>query len=196
MLINTKSSAETKKFATRFAKYILGFLKSRASGSATIISLEGNLGAGKTTFVQGFAKALGIEEKISSPTFVVMKSYKIPPRLRKVRGSSPEHSETKNYKLKTINCVLYHIDCYRLEKPEELLGLGFKDILRDPAAIILIEWGDRVRRILPKNHTTLKFSHAGKNVRSIEMTGFSGILGTKSSLDSRLRGNDKKRRLR
>lgn len=105
---------------------------------AVVVSLEGELGSGKTTFSQGFAKGLGVKERVLSPTFVIVKPYKI-------RNTRYE--------------VFYHIDCYRLKKPEELLELGFKEIVENPNAIVLIEWGNRVKRILPKHTVRISFSY-------------------------------------
>ena len=71
------------------------------------------------------------------------------------------------YKLKIKNYKLFiHIDAYRI-KPKELAALGFQDLLRDPLNIILIEWADRVKKILPKNHIEIKFEHISNNKRKI-----------------------------
>ena len=94
-----------------------------------IFALVGDLGSGKTTFTQAFLRALGVRGKITSPTFLIFKSYNL---------------KSKIYK------TAYHIDCYRLNNPEELLSLGLKKILADPKNIILIEWADRIKKTLPK----------------------------------------------
>src|SRR3989344_466635 len=97
---------ETKKIAENLAKEI-----KPNKNSATVIGLYGELGSGKTTFMKFFASSLGITETIQSPTFVIMKFYKIPP----------------NYLLPTTKySSLIHIDAYRLEKEEELLKLGWQ----------------------------------------------------------------------
>lgn len=93
----TKSEKETKEVAEDFAKKILK--KSIQDNNAIIVGLIGDLGAGKTTFAQGFAKGLGIRQKIASPTFVIL----------------------KNYKTQTTRHKLIHIDAYRLENEKELL---------------------------------------------------------------------------
>jgi len=141
MRICSASSKETKQIAARLAKTIS--LSSSRSG-ALVLALEGNLGAGKTTFIQGFAKALGVKENVLSPTFVLMKVYKVRCRVSGVR-CYPKH--------------LIHIDCYRLDSPKDLLHFGFKDLLKDKDAVILIEWADRIRRIIPKDATWIKFEH-------------------------------------
>lgn len=107
-----------------------------------VLALVGELGSGKTTFVQGFAKGLGVKGKIPSPTFILIRRYKL---------------KTKHYKL------LYHIDCYRLDNPvKELPGLGFKKIIANPRAIVMVEWADRVKSLLPPHTIWISFTHTGK----------------------------------
>lgn len=134
--IYTKSAKETQ----RAARILAGVL--RPSGRATVVALEGELGAGKTTFVQGFARALGVREKIKSPTFVLMKIYAL----------------TKNKTFKHF----VHIDCYRMQNSKDLTHLGLKEILRDRGAVILIEWADRIKKTLPRDAIKLTFLHGKK----------------------------------
>lgn len=142
----TKSPSKTKKLGEILAKKILKLGNKKI---AVIIGLEGDLGGGKTTFLQGFAKGLGVKEKILSPTFVIMKKFKI------------NHLTIKQFS------HFYHIDCYRIEKPKEILGLGFKKIIFNPQNIIAVEWADRIRKVMPKDITTLKFGFIDKNARKI-----------------------------
>lgn len=139
----TKSGAQTQKLASGFAHQLL---KSKPAKKAVIIGLIGDLGSGKTVFAQGFAKGLGVKECVVSPTFVLERIYKL---------------KTKNYRL------FIHIDAYRIEKPKEIMDLGFKDLVRDCRNIVLIEWADRVKSILPKNSVKIKFEHIDKNKRKI-----------------------------
>jgi len=106
-----------------------------------IFALVGDLGAGKTTFVQAFLKALGVKGRVMSPTFVIMRSYK----LKDGRKA-------------------YHLDGYRIKKDKEFVDLGFKELIKDPKNIILIEWADRVKKLLPPETIWLEFKH-GKNSR-------------------------------
>ena len=123
----------------------------------TIIALEGELGSGKTTFVQGFAKGLGIKEKILSPTFVILKKFVIPSLdLPSRRGG--HNSQFVNF---------FHIDCYRIKKSKELLDLGFKGIIFNSQNIIAIEWADRIEKIIPKKAIWIKFKFVDKNIRKI-----------------------------
>ena len=143
----SQSPAQTKKLGEFLAKEIL---KAPLRKRAFLIGLEGDLGGGKTTFLQGFAKGLRIKEKILSPTFVIMKKFIIP---------------KKNIGDTYVN--FYHIDCYRVEKSKEILNLGFKKIITSPKNIVAIEWIDRVKKILPKKSLILKFALANINQRRI-----------------------------
>ena len=103
------------------------------------------MGSGKTTFVQGFAKGLGIKHRILSPTFVLMKKYKIP--------------NTKKQ--------FYHIDCYRIKKAPDLSALNLEKLFLNPLNIITIEWAEKIKNILPKNTIILNFKHQNQNQREI-----------------------------
>lgn len=143
--IISRSKSETQKAAASLAKELL---KSNfTSGGAAVVALEGNLGSGKTTFVQGFARALGVRENVLSPTFVLMKVYPL----------------TKAKKFKH----LIHIDCYRLDSSKDLLHIGFKYLVKDQEAIILIEWADRVRSLIPRSAVWIKFKHGKRSCERI-----------------------------
>lgn len=157
----TKSKEETQKFAGDFAKKILS--KKQTPRKAIIIGLIGNLGAGKTTFIQGFAKGLGIKKKIISPTFVILKKIKITKRSKiqsRILGTKSKISSFKN---------LIHIDAYRLENPHELLNLGWRELLNNSQNIILIEWADKIKKILPKNHIKINFKFIDETKREMSI---------------------------
>src|SRR3989344_1068593 len=139
----TYNFQQTQKIGENLAKQIL---KQNLGNIATVLGLQGELGAGKTTFLQGFAKGLGIEEKVNSPTFVIIKKFKIP------------NSSFKFF---------YHIDCYRLSTPKEILDLGFNEIMLNPENIVAIEWPEKIKKIMPKNATLIKFKHSEENKREI-----------------------------
>ncbi len=126
---------------------------------ALIIALQGNLGSGKTTFIQGLAKGLEIKENILSPTFVIQKDFSL-----KLSAKGGSAFGRKNYK------SFYHIDAYRLKNPKELLELGFKELIRNPENLIVIEWADKIKKLLPRNILRIKFvslreiSRRGKNL--------------------------------
>jgi tRNA threonylcarbamoyladenosine biosynthesis protein TsaE len=113
---------------------------------ATLVGLHGELGSGKTTFVQLVGKKLGVKESITSPTFVIMKSYSL---------------TAKRYTL------LVHIDAYRLDSGKDLLALGWQEIMADPKNLILLEWPERVSDILPKNYPCLDFQFMDDTTRKI-----------------------------
>ncbi len=117
--------------------------------NALVLALSGNLGSGKTIFTQGLARGLGILQNIVSPTFVIMKQYNIPHPT-----SNIQH--------------LYHIDCYRIQE-KDLLELDFKDILRQSQNIIVIEWAEKVKDILPQNSIWLKFEYFDQDKRKIKI---------------------------
>ncbi|MDP3963026.1 MAG: tRNA (adenosine(37)-N6)-threonylcarbamoyltransferase complex ATPase subunit type 1 TsaE [bacterium] len=160
----TKSAAETKRVAKHIAAYAQLARKTFQPHHALVISLEGNLGAGKTTFTQGFARALGIRQHLTSPTFVVMKKY---------AGQKYKSQITHHKSIKRLPLALYHIDCYRLHSPEELSAIGLETIINNPYAIVLIEWGDRIKKLLPPNRLTIRFAHAGGNRRKISIINLS-----------------------
>ncbi len=139
----TKSARQTQEIAAKLSREIL---KLKPNKKSVVIGLIGELGSGKTIFAKGFAKGLGLKENITSPTFVLMKVYSL---------------RVTHYS------YLVHIDAYRLENSKDLIDLGFKNLIRDPKNIILIEWADRIKNILPKNCLRIKFEHKDKNKRKI-----------------------------
>jgi tRNA threonylcarbamoyladenosine biosynthesis protein TsaE len=150
----TNSPAQTKKLGEILAREILTSSKKHGGERkrALIIALVGNLGGGKTTFLQGFARGLRIKQKILSPTFIIMRKFKI--------DLSASRSVPK-FK------YFYHIDCYRIQKQKEILVLGLKKIVQRPQNIIAIEWADRIKEILPKDSLRLKFEFVNERARKI-----------------------------
>lgn len=108
--------------------------------SATVIALTGNLGAGKTTFVQALAKKLGITDTVQSPTYVLMKSYPI----------AYAHFT-----------MFIHIDAYRLETPEEFKTLQPESFLGGMENLVCIEWPEKIAGMLSKPDITIRFSADG-----------------------------------
>ncbi|OGZ52785.1 MAG: tRNA (adenosine(37)-N6)-threonylcarbamoyltransferase complex ATPase subunit type 1 TsaE [Candidatus Ryanbacteria bacterium RIFCSPLOWO2_01_FULL_48_26] len=121
--------------------------KSKTEG-AFIIALSGDLGAGKTTFVQGFARGLGIKKRATSPTFIIFRRFAIP--------------KVESHKSKVES--LYHVDAYRIKKSADLTALGFKEILKDPKNIVLIEWPENIKKILPKTVFWVRFKHGRREL--------------------------------
>lgn len=132
----TKSFKQTQKLGQKLAQEILKYKKAKA----VVLCLYGDLGGGKTTFLQGFAKGLGIKQKVLSPTFVIMKKF----------GN------------------FYHIDAYRLQNEKDASELGLKEIFKNPENIVAIEWPERIKKLLPKNVIKIKFKFISKNERTID----------------------------
>lgn len=107
------------------------------SRSAAVVALHGELGAGKTTFVQMVAKAIEINESVTSPTFVVMKQYSL--------------EDAKN----GIE-QLVHIDAYRIENENEMMPLHFSELLDTKGVLICIEWAEKINKLLPQNLIDIK----------------------------------------
>ncbi len=129
-----------------FAGHFVESLPKRRSEKAHVIGLSGELGAGKTAFVQEVAKVLGVQRSVTSPTFVVAQAYPI---------THPVFER------------LVHIDAYRLEKMDRDT-VGWNSYLENPANLILIEWPDRIPGGVPKEARGLQFTVVGDTVRDIE----------------------------
>lgn len=137
--IITNNSQETQKAGETFVKRIFPL----SLTEPIILALYGNLGAGKTTFVQGLAKGLGIEKRIISPTFVIIRSYDVP---------------------------FYHVDLYRLENESQIENTGLLEILKKPNAIIAIEWPEKMGSLLPKKRLDVRFEYLEEEKRKITIT--------------------------
>lgn len=161
----SKSVGDTHKIAEEIVKRVAGsrdhFKK------AAVVALFGELGSGKTSFVQGAAKALGISERVLSPTFIILRVSKIP---RPV----PAPLQLADF------THFIHIDCYRLNNSEpvrdathgtaggELKKLGWDDIVSTPQNIIFVEWAEKIEDILPKDTIKIHFTFVNENKREIE----------------------------
>lgn len=155
MKIVTHSEEENLKVAKNFLE------KVKPKDTAVVVGLYGNLGAGKTAFTKAVARNFGIEDIITSPTFVIMKIYSIENKSSRSVGfvgvGSLETIGTQYSVLSTKYFKhLIHIDAYRLEKETELLNLGWEQIISDPQNIIFIEWPERVAGIVPE-HIKVRF---------------------------------------
>ena len=157
LTITTKTAYETKKVAEVFFKEVLRRLN---KPRACVLGLNGELGAGKTAFAQGIARALGIKEKIQSPTFVLMKTYGIK------KSSKTRHPFSR----------FVHIDCYRMHTYRDAKPLDLKDILQDPHALVVIEWADQIKRVLPTDIITITFEHGEK--RNERIISFNDRIGS------------------
>lgn len=135
--ISTSSAQETRALAARLAAH---------AEPGDLVLLVGELGAGKTTFVQGLGEALGVGEQITSPTFTLAREYE---------GRIP----------------LHHLDVYRLEQIEEVLDLALPELL-DSGALTLIEWGDAIIPVLPADYLEVRLEYGeGDDERVISLHG-------------------------
>ena len=116
-----------------------------ASSSSIIIELVGDVGAGKTTLVRGLAKGLGVEEPVTSPSFTISKSY---------AGKEK---------------TLVHYDFYRLDDPG-IMSEDLEENLKNPNNIIVIEWGESVKNLLPENHTKITIKYNDDDTREVEIS--------------------------
>ncbi len=136
----TNGFEETQNAGEEFAKELVG-------GDAVL--LFGNLGAGKTTFMQGVAKGLGIAKRITSPTFLIVRRYEV--------------NNSKGIER------LYHIDLYRTQTENDLKGLGISEIFEDENATIAIEWSEKLENFFPKRGWKITFETINENIRSIDI---------------------------
>ena len=144
----TRSLKDTRALAKRFIDLVAtkGDRK-----KALVVGLSGDLGSGKTAFTKAIAEELGIKDTVISPTFILERIYKIPPK-------SALAGQFKH---------LVHIDAYRLEGVEELAHLGWGEVVRDPQNLIFIEWPDRVADALPKDMMKIRFTFINERTREI-----------------------------
>jgi len=132
----TKGPEETQNLGRKIAADITG---------GEIFALTGDLGSGKTTFVQGLAQGLNISKRVISPSFIIMRIYDL--------------GEKK----------FYHVDLYRLEEKidTEIANLGLKDVWGKPENIVVIEWAEKIKKLIPKNAKWIKFENLKENERRI-----------------------------
>lgn len=128
-----------------------------------VILLQGELGAGKTTFAQGVLTALGAEGPFTSPTFVIMKHYKLKGKSEKLKGNSK--FQIQNSKFSSI----FHFDCYRVGE-DDILELGWEEIIADPKNLVLVEWPERIKKIWPRKYTFINFEIADGDKRKLKIT--------------------------
>lgn len=109
-----------------------------------VVCLYGELGSGKTTFTRGFVKGLNSKSRVMSPTFILIREYE---------GSRK----------------IYHLDLYRLGKLEDIKSLGLEEIFGNSKNIVIIEWPEIIKEILPKKRTEIYFKYLSENERKIRI---------------------------
>lgn len=137
LVLETRSAEETRRLGVTLTPALL---------PGDVLSLSGELGAGKTTFAQGVGVGLGISEWVTSPTFIIVKEY--------LGGKFP----------------LFHVDLYRLDRVQEVIDLGL-DELFEPIGIVVVEWGDVVEPLLPPDHLVVDLRHSSdESVRKVMLS--------------------------
>ncbi len=162
-VITTRSFEETQKLGENFGVSL---------SVNNVFALYGELGSGKTTFVQGLAKGLGIKRRIISPTFIIVRSYRI-----NLKTSLPRQAKWGGQisKLKTITQKLksfYHIDLYRIESIKDIEELGIIEAINNKENAVAIEWAEKLDKLLPKRRTDIYFKYLSENKRQIKIAYF------------------------
>lgn len=139
LAFTTRSAAETRRWGEKLGRHIK---------AGTVVALNGDLGSGKTVFIQGLARGLGVPDSyyVTSPTYTLVNEY--PGR----------HS-------------LFHIDLYRLENEFDFEDIGLYDILRG-TGVVAIEWAERLGGDLPEAHVCVQLEISGDSSRDIRITGY------------------------
>ncbi len=154
-----KSQKETKKLAERIVKEIL------KENWTAVILLQGNLGAGKTFLAGEILKLLKAEGPFTSPTFVIMKEYVLPRSSRIEKRKILE----KGAKIEKLFEKVYHFDCYRIKKEKEILDLGWREILTNKNNLILVEWPEKIEKILPSWWIKIYLKIIDENIREAKI---------------------------
>jgi len=140
-----KSVEETWHLARRFAAELR---------PGDIVCLEGDLGAGKTTFTQGLSAALGVKGRVTSPTFCIVQEHRAPVAAEGLAGKPS---------------LLVHMDLYRLHGEDDVIAIGWEDYLAE-GAVLVVEWPERAGRLIPADARHVEFRHVddGEESRHIE----------------------------
>jgi tRNA threonylcarbamoyladenosine biosynthesis protein TsaE len=136
--VTTESSDQTER---------LGEVLGAWMQAGDVILLHGDLGAGKTTLTKGIARALGVQDTVSSPSFALVNEYALP-ALR-----------------------LYHLDLYRLNDPADLESIGFAELTSAEDGIAIVEWPERAGAMLPDRYLLVEIDHAGEGRRDVRVSG-------------------------
>ena len=143
----TQNALQTQKLAERIGRKIRLSAAHVPRQKALILALYGELGSGKTTFIQGLARGLGIKKRILSPSFVLIRHY--------TQGLKPRN--------------FYHVDLYRLDSAKEAEGLGLEEIWSDPENICAIEWAEKIENLLPKKRIDIFFNYLDQDKREVSL---------------------------
>lgn len=160
---NWSLELETPEHTEKFGKLLAGSIDSPG-----VIAFFGDLGSGKTTLIRALGSALGVESRIVSPTFTIINRY---------RGG---------------RLSLTHVDCYRIDDPDELVAIGLEEMLNEPEGLICIEWSEKTGNLLPDTRLELSLSYAGPESRTAEVRLACGLWNNlKDNLDRNFRAAEK-----
>ncbi len=151
MIESMKYAAKSPEGMARVARAVFSHVRRAPLDCAYVVGLSGELGAGKTTFTKILARELGIKRNVSSPTFILERTYRIPSSGRYARRFSR----------------LVHIDAYRLTRHDTIFANHLRALRSDPRNLILIEWPERIGRMLPKNILRISFAHKDEKTRIV-----------------------------
>jgi len=146
--IITNNEKETFAFGAALGRHCRG---------GEVFALSGELGAGKTKLIQGLAKGLGVKARVNSPTFNILKVYKI-------KGQAGQVKPARQARRARQIRFFCHIDAYRLKSAKSLVAIGVKEFFNSPDTVTAIEWAEKVRKILPKRAKMIK-------IRCLEVNG-------------------------
>lgn len=138
-----KSIDEMKVFAEEVLKNL----------QTNVLCLEGDLGAGKTTFTQQVASIFGVKDYVTSPTFILQKRYEV------ISNPFPN--------LSLISQII-HMDMYRIDDAKELEMLGFNELCKDPKNLLIIEWPEKVKDVIPANSRKISFQFVDETTRRVQ----------------------------
>ena len=138
-----KSIDEMKVFAEEVLKNL----------QTNVLCLEGDLGAGKTTFTQQVASIFGVKDYVTSPTFILQKRYEV------ISNPFPN--------LSLISQII-HMDMYRIDDAKELEMLGFNELCKDPKNLLIIEWPEKVKNAIPANSSRIFFEFVDETTRRVQ----------------------------
>jgi len=140
------SAAQTQRLGMRLGELLQG---------GELILLDGQLGTGKTTFTQGLAQGMGIDENINSPTFTLLKEYAGQSRPDTSPGAQPRTGP-----------ALFHFDLYRLDDPEEIVDLGFEDYFFSNG-VCVVEWAEKAGSYWPSEHLNIRMKMMSETKRGL-----------------------------
>lgn len=145
--IVTKSPKETERIGQELADTLNDRKARGRAQKALAVCLYGELGSGKTTFIRGFAKGLGVTGRLLSPTFIIVRRYVL----------------SRWYEF------FYHLDLYRVQNEKELEELGLSEIFSSPRSVVTIEWAEKLGKLIPKRRVDIHFTVLPNGIHKVSI---------------------------